>query len=311
VLKPRRNFVGKSKYKINKEFSSFNIYIALANRNPNENRKETKDRNIKIKSADGKTIKCRIIEPKHVKENAPCLIYYHGGAFRKGIRPYHLRLAHRYAYRAQCIVVVVDYRMVPKYPFPTPVEDSYTALKWVYENASVLGIDARRIAVGGDSSGGTLAAAVTQMARDRNGPHICFQLLVFPLVDCDMQTESMNTFGDVTKWNLAKNKEMWAAYLKNGDHGKIAYASPIKAASLVDLPPAYVETAEFDCLRDEGVNYARKLEKAGVLVELSETKGTIHGYDIVFKSIAKKNFEKRIIALNKVFESARLRNKAT
>jgi acetyl esterase len=297
--------MGKSKYKINKEFSTFNTCLALANRFSNENRKETKARKTKIKSFDGKTVKCRIIEPKHVKENAPCLIYYHGGAFLKGIGPYHLRMAHRYAHRAQCIVVVVDYRRMPKYPFPTAVEDSYSALKWVYGNASALGIDAKRIAVGGDSAGGALAAAVAQMARDRKGPHICFQLLVFPLTDCDMQTESMKTFVDTPKWDAVKNKEMWKLYLKNGDQGKIAYASPIKAASLADLPPAYVETAEFDCIRDEGINYARKLEEAGVTVELLETKETIHGYDFVFKSIAKESFEKRINALNKAFESAR------
>jgi acetyl esterase len=298
--------MGKRKYKINNEFSTFAICLAVANRISNGNRKETKARKIKIKSFDGKSVKCWIIEPKHVKENAPCLVYYHGGAFRYRIVPYQLRMAHRYAYRAQCIVVFVDYRKMPKYSFPTPVEDAYSALKWVYENASALGIDARRIAVGGDSAGGTLVAAVTQVARDRKGPHICFQLLVSPAVDCDMQTESMKTFWDTPIWDSAKNKEMWKLYLKNGDQGKIAYASPIKAASLADLPPAYVETAEFDCLRDEGVNYARRLEEAGVPVELMETKGTIHGYDMVFKSIAKEIFEKRIIALNKAFESARL-----
>ncbi len=295
--------MGKSKYNINKDFSSFTTICAIANPVSNTDRKKIKSRKVKIKSFDGKCIKNTIIEPKQEKENSPCLVYFHGGAFRYPSVPYQLRMAHRYANSAQCKVVFVNYRLAPKHPFPAPVEDGYSTLKWVYENSSELGIDVNRIAVGGDSAGGALAAAIAQMSRDRNGPHVCFQLLIYPVIDCDMQTESMKTFYDTPIWDSIKSKDMWKKYLKNGDQGLLAYASPIKAESLAGLPSAYVEIAEFDCLRDEGVNYALRLQEAGVPVELVQTKGTIHAYDMVFKSIAKENFEKRITALNKAFRS--------
>lgn len=293
--------MARNKYKIDKEFSAFALIRALANPKKDIGNK-TETSHMETRSFDGEPIKCLIITPRNFQQkNAPCLIYFHGGAFRMQAKTYQIRMAHRYAYAAKCKVVFVNYRLAPEHPFPAAVEDAYSALKWVHKNATLLGIDINKIAVGGDSAGGTLAAVVSQMARDRSGPHICFQLMIYPVTDCDMQTESMKKFNDTPIWDSIKSKDMWKSYLRNGYQDILAYASPIKAESLTGLPPAYIETAEFDCLRDEGINYARHLVEAGVSVELVETKGTIHAYDMVFKSIAMKNFEKRVAALTRAF----------
>jgi acetyl esterase/lipase len=138
-----------------------------------------------------------------------------------------------------------------------------------------------KIAVAGDSSGATLAAAVSLMARDRMGFTPRFQMLIYPATDRRMQSSSMQRYTDTPMWNSELNRLMWMGYLPNPAIGEIAYASPAEATDLSHLPTAYVETAEFDCLRDEGIAYARALKAAGVPTALCNTKGTMHGYDIV------------------------------
>ncbi len=247
------------------------------------------------------SVKLTIYEPK-IDKNTPCLIYLHGGAFALKAAPYHKDLACQYALQTPCKVVFVDYRLAPKYAFPIGAEDCYHALQWTYENAEELGIDRKRIAIGGDSAGAALAAAVSMMARDRKGPEICFQMLIYPVTDARQITESAKSYTDTPMWNSILNKKMWELYLKNGVDTKREYASPMEAASLEDLPAAYVEITEFDCLRDEGINYAKALETNGVPVELYETAGTVHGFDMAGDSeIVKTCVIKRIKALKKAF----------
>ncbi|OAB27033.1 alpha/beta hydrolase [Paenibacillus macquariensis subsp. defensor] len=250
---------------------------------------------------DGK-VELTIFEPKGIQKNAPCLIYIHGGAFVLKGAPSHIHLVCEYASKTPCKVIFVDYRLAPKYAFPYGVEDCYAAFEWVCEHADVLGIDNNRIAIGGDSAGGALAAAVTLMARERKAPRICFQMLLYPVTDERQITESIKKYTDTPMWNSVLNEKMWKLYLKNGVDGNREYASPMEASSFENLPDAYVEIAEFDCLRDEGIHYAESLQKSGIQVELYQTKGTIHGYDVAVKSeIVKQSVERRIEALKIAF----------
>lgn len=220
------------------------------------------------------------ISPRGLEGVKNCLLYYHGGGFFFGGAPYHYRLAKTYALQTPCKVIFVQYRLAPKHPFPIPTEDSYAALLWARENHGVLGIDPNCIAAGGDSAGGSLAAAVCQMARDRLGLKLRFQLLIYPFTDRRLGSDSNRRFTDTPMWNSQLSRMMVAGYIPDPNRPDIAYASPIEAASFVGLPPAYIETAEFDCLHDDGIAYGEKLRQAEVAVELWETKGTVHGFDI-------------------------------
>ena len=176
-------------------------------------------------------------------------------------------------------------------------------MKWTFENSSRLGLDKNRIAVGGDSAGGALAAAVCQMARDRGTDMPCFQLLVYPVTDRRMDTESNRKFTDTPMWNSTLSAMMWQGYVQDENLSNIAYASPMEANSFAGLPDAYVETAEFDCLRDEGIAYADALKAAGVEAILNETKGTMHGFDAAGGATVSKNaVARRIQYMKKMFE---------
>jgi acetyl esterase/lipase len=194
------------------------------------------------------------------------------------------------------------YRLAPDHPFPAGVEDCYATLLWVVRYASRLGIDRSRIAIAGDSAGGGLAAAIAQMARDKKGPPICMQMLLYPVTDCSRTTESANKYTDTPIWNSLANRKMWDIYLKGWDKPISPYASPMHAESLSGLPPAYVETAEFDPLHDEGILYAKRMESDGVIVTLNETKHTVHGYDLIkVNEIVKESLALRTQVLEKAF----------
>lgn len=251
----------------------------------------------------GEPIEVLVMEPDGVGDSAPCLICYHGGGFVFPAADYHYKLAAKYVCEVGCKVVFVQYRLIPEHCHPTPVEDCYGALLWVMETAGELGIDAWRIGVCGDSAGGSLAAAVCQMARDRLGVKLGFQMLIYPVVGCGLDTESNRRFTDTPMWNSTLSKMIIASpYLSDDKMENPAYASPIKAKSFENLPPAYVETAEFDCLHDDGIAYTEKLREAGVPVELYETKGTMHGFDIVQRApTTKAAVARRISYMRKAF----------
>ncbi|WP_243136746.1 alpha/beta hydrolase [Acetobacterium paludosum] len=247
-------------------------------------------------------IELRIYEPEAVEGELPCLIYLHGGAFVLKSAAFHKHLVCQYALRTPCKVVFVDYRLAPKQPFPVGVEDCFAALKWIDQNAAGIGIDPNKIAIGGDSAGGALAAAVCLMARDRIAPKICFQMLIYPVTDARQMTESVKEFTDTPLWNAKLNQKMWKLYLRQGFHSNKEYASPMEATSLENLPDAYIEVAEFDCLRDEGINFAEALKKSGIQVELNRTTGTIHGFEIAEDSeIVHQSVIKRVVALKNAF----------
>lgn len=210
---------------------------------------------------------------------APVLVYCHGGAFLLGFPELEDPGCLRYALGAGCTVVSVDYSLAPEFPFPAGVEECFAALEWVVRHHAALGIDAERVAVGGSSAGGALAAAVALMARDRGGPKLCFQLLVYPVLDDRLTTPSMTSFVDTPVFARPTAEAMWRYYLGAGVSDISPYAAPARATDLSGLPPAYIEACALDPLRDENIAYAARLLHAGNATELHVLPGVPHGFD--------------------------------
>jgi acetyl esterase len=182
---------------------------------------------------------------------------------------------------AQCVVVAVDYRLSPEHKFPSAVDDAYAATEWVAANGRDLGIDSKRVAVGGHSAGGNLAAVVAQLARRRGGPTLAFQLLVLPMTDFTARTPSRRV--NASGYLLTTDMLDWSTrqYLRSEADEKTAEASPLLALDLTGLPSTLVITAEFDPLRDEGEQYAEKLRRSGVAISVRRFDGAIHAFFIL------------------------------
>jgi acetyl esterase len=246
----------------------------------------------------------RVYTPDTVSAPVPALLYLHGGGFVIG----NLETEHG-SCLALCrdlgiILVSVDYRLAPETAYPGGLEDCYSALTWMSENTVNLNIDANRIGVFGQSAGAGLGAATALLARDRNGPKLCFQYLGIPEVDDRLNTPSMNTFVDTPMWNKPSAELSWDYYLgsdySRGDDNVPFYAAPARAEDLSGLPPAHITTMEFDPLRDEGVLYALKLMQAGVSVELHSYPGTFHGSStLAHAAVSQREFEETRVALRR------------
>ena len=208
----------------------------------------------------------------------PVLVYFHGGGWVIGNLDTHDGICRSLANRVGCLVVSVDYRLAPEHTFPAAPEDCYAATRWLAEHAGSLGGDKGRIAVGGDSAGGNLAAVGALMARDRGGPKLAFQLLVYPATDTDFETRSYRENAEGYFLTRADMVWFWNHYAPRDEDRRNPYASPLRAASLRGLPPALVITAEFDPLCDDGNAYAARLREDGVPVRLSRQDGLIHGF---------------------------------
>ena len=235
----------------------------------------------KIKVFGNEEINVYVMSPKNCLGISPCIVYFHGGGFVYGAASNHYYFCKDYALGANCKIIFVDYRLAPKYQFPIPAEDCYASYLWTVENSERLNIDKNKIAIAGDSAGGNLTAAVALMVRDRNALPPIFQMMIYPVTDRRMVTESMKNFVDTPMWNGRLSVKMWEGYLGNKNYDNIEYASPMEAESCKGLPDAYMETAEFDCLRDEGIAYGKKLENDGVNVHFYHTLGTMHAFDSV------------------------------
>ncbi len=242
-----------------------------------------------------------VIEPKKSNNHMPCLVFFHGGGFMIKASGAHYKIAKEYAEKLPCKVVYVDYRLAPKHPFPIPVEDCFETYQWVLDNVDMLGIDKSRIVIGGDSVGGNLATAVTLMARDRRMQLPIAALLIYPAIDRRMITESMKKYTDTPVWDARLNQMMWNAYLNGQMPEHIEYASPIEATSFENFPESYIEVAEYDCLRDEGIMLSERLKEEGVGVELHEVKNACHGFETATdSSITKECMNRRIQWLKKI-----------
>lgn len=208
----------------------------------------------------------------------PLHVHFHGGGWVIGDLDTHDADCREICAGAGCVVVAVDYRMAPEHPFPAAPEDCYAATCWAAEHAQELGARTGTVSVGGDSAGGNLAAVVSLMARDRSGPEIAFQLLIYPVTDCAMNTGSYHANGEGYMLTRDSMNWFWGHYCPDPAQRTDPLASPARAADLSGLPPALVMTAEFDPLRDEGEAFAEKLQAAGVGVELRRFEGLIHGF---------------------------------
>jgi acetyl esterase len=233
-------------------------------------------RDLKIPGPAGE-IPIRVYTPK-VQSPAPALIYFHGGGWVLGDLESHDHVCRTLANSASCVVLSVDYRLAPEHKFPAAVHDSYAATQWIADHADELDVDRSRIAVGGDSAGGNLAAVVSHIARDRGGPAIAYQLLIYPGTDMRMSMPSIDENADGPLLTKASMHWFVNHYL-NGDTDRTdPLASPLMASNLRDLPPAFILTAECDPLRDEGEAYGQRLREDGVRVEVQRYEGMPHGF---------------------------------
>jgi acetyl esterase len=208
----------------------------------------------------------------------PVLVYYHGGGFVLCDLDSHDATCRLLTNGAGCITVSVVYRLAPESKFPAAPEDCYAATCWAAENAAELGGDPSRIAVGGDSAGGNLAAAVPLMARERGGPALVHQLLIYPVTTSDLDAPSYTENAEGYMLTREAMAWFWSHYLVDAADGAHPHASPLRAQELSGLPPATVITAEFDPLRDEGEAYGQRLSEAGVDVDVRRYDGVIHGF---------------------------------
>ena len=214
----------------------------------------------------------------------PLMVYFHGGGWVLGNLDSMDRFCRVLARDAACAIVSVDYRLAPEHKFPAAVEDAYAATVWVASHGTELKGNPDRVAVGGDSAGGTLAAAVTLMARDRKTPHLCWQLLLYPVTQYEPETASYQSYGDGSfGLSQAEMAWFWQHYLSHPADGQNPLASPLLTRNFRGLPPAHILTAEYDVLRDEGEAYAAKLQQAGVPVQLKRYDGAIHSFVALWK----------------------------
>jgi acetyl esterase len=232
----------------------------------------------------------------------PVVVFYHGGGWVVGDLETHDQTCRALSATGDCVVVSVDYRLAPEHPFPVPVEDCYAATEWVADNTGVLHADPDRFVVAGDSAGGNLAAAVSLLARERGGPAIAHQYLVYPVTNHAYDTDSYEENADGYFLTRASMEWFWNHYLTTDIDGMNPIASPLRARDLSGLPPATVVTCEFDPLRDEGIAYAERLRDAGVDVDHSHREEMIHGF---FSMLAEPDLPQAREAIGRVEETIR------
>lgn len=268
--------------------------------------KEITERQVKIRGYQGNVLNINIFEPVQTDQKLPCLLYLHGGGFGYKAAPYHKRLACIYAKRANCRVIFPDYHLLPKSPYPAAYEDVLSAYRWICRNEKGLRIDKNHIAVAGDSVGAALAATLCNSVEKKDLTIPCLQMLIYPVIDAGMRTESMKKYTDTPLWNAENNRKMWKMYLSHASKEDEKLASPMDNELPDYIPKTYIETAEIDCLHDEGILYAKKLRRHGAKVRVYDTKGTIHGYDSAVNSrITQQSIHRRIEVLQKAFHGHR------
>ncbi|MDW3711668.1 MULTISPECIES: alpha/beta hydrolase [unclassified Pseudomonas] len=233
-------------------------------------------RNLKLAGADG-PLDARLYRPED-SDSLPLVVFFHGGGFVIGNLDTHDNLCRSLARLCGAVVVSVAYRLAPEARFPAAPEDGYAATCDLVGRARELGFDASRLAVAGDSAGGNLAIAVSQLAQARQGPRIAYQCLFYPVTDAACDSASYNEFAEGYFLTREQMRWFWSQYLQAPEQGDEPLASPLRAESLAGLPPTTLLSAGFDPLRDEGEAFARRLQEAGVKTRLQRCAGMIHGF---------------------------------
>lgn len=239
-----------------------------------------------LTTSDGAVLPLTWYEPTGSRTASAAFLYLHGGGMIVGLEEtatvYDIA-ARQYVSQSGVPALVVDYRVAPEHPHPTPVEDCYAALQWLHAHAGELNVDPTRLAVGGDSAGGGLAAGVALLARDRGGPPLALQLLIYPMLDDRTVVPDPQLAPEFLVWNYDDNVTGWGALLGGAAGGANVspYAAPARAVDLAGLPPAYIDVGDLDIFRDEDIDYARRLLAAGVPTELHVFPGCPHGFEVV------------------------------
>ncbi len=232
---------------------------------------------------DGQNINLNIVKPEDAKEILPVFMFFHGGGWVLGDFPTHRRMVRDLVVESGAAAVFVNYSPSPEAQYPVAINQAYNATKWVSEHGKEIGVDGTRLAVAGNSVGGNMATVVAMMAKEKKGPNIKLQVLFWPVTDANFETESYNLFAKDRF--LTKNLMMWMwdNYTTDPNQRKEIYVSPLQATinQLEGLPPALVQTAQNDILRDEGEEYAHKLERAGVKVIAKRYDGMIHDWGLL------------------------------
>ena len=230
---------------------------------------------------DAPDVLVRIYQPEGQAESLPALVWIHGGGYVLGTMEGDDLKAKSLCLALNCVVASVEYRLAPEHPYPAPLEDCYSVLKWLANNTEQFDIRPDRIAIGGASAGGGLAAGLGLLARDRAEVDICYQLLIYPMIDDTNVDQASGTLPDTLLWTRANNLIGWRSYLgqEPGSEEVSIYAAPYRAENLSGLPPTYVGVGTPDLFRDEDIEYAHRLMKAGVPTELHVYKDGFHGFD--------------------------------
>lgn len=294
-----------NKYPISNEFGIYKIYKIPFNERIFANAdklmsvlpktlKETKKISFKtktIKTYDNEKINIYIFEPKKI-HTQKIFLYIHGGGFVYRGAKNHYNFCRKLAEEGLCTVVYVDYRLAYKYKYPIPIEDSFAAYKYILKNRKKY----KKILIGGDSAGGCLAIDVIRKAKELNLCIPDYLLLFYPVLDKRMNTESMKKYTDTPVWNSVLNRKMWNLYLNGIEN----YISPGEMIDVSFMPKTYIETAEYDCLHDEAIEFAEKLKKQNIDVVINETKQTMHGFDMKNGKITKKIVNERMELISKI-----------
>jgi acetyl esterase/lipase len=235
-----------------------------------------------IAGGDGQDMLIKVYEPMHRDgTELPAVLWSHGGGYVLGHPNGEDELCERFVVAANCIVISPNYRLAPEHPYPAGLEDCYSTLLWMRDQAEELNIDLSRIAIGGGSAGGGLTAALALLARDRGGPALCFQMPLYPMIDDRNITPSSHEITDRHAiWNRNNNLAAWQMYLGDvGEEGISLYAAPTRADNLSGLPPTYTCVGQLDPFRDETIDYVARLAQAGVEVEFHQYPGCFHAFE--------------------------------
>lgn len=243
-------------------------------------------------------VRVLIYQPKEAERPVPGMLWIHGGGYVIGSADMDDAKCKALVAELGCAIVSVDYRLAPEAPHPGPVEDCYAALKWLHANAAELGVDPGRLAISGESAGGGLAAGLGLLTRDRGEVPLCFQLLVYPMIDDrTVTTQNPHPYVGEYVWTTDANRFGWAALLgqEPGSDGVSPYAAAARADDLAGLPPTYIAVGALDLFLEENLEYARRLVRAGVPTELHLYPGAIHGFPMVADATVSKAYTRDMV----------------